>query len=198
MADPESNYTCTMMIGINATDEFYKAGFESVVDNARWESVRVHSGFVDLWANPASGLWGTAPTSPCAMNPRSPDRVIFVGLRFEWTDKAQWVQALTGVVKNIKTKFPMVKRIELASFVRAPGNKACGSAPAYRSTIHPSQDQAIEEVVATDPVLLRASPKFEVTACSDFSGNPPHFAGNGAKNVAKLVGEYYAGKTTAK
>jgi hypothetical protein len=198
MADPESNYTCTHLIGINATQEWFGAGFETMVDNAKWQLVRVHSGFVDLWANPNGAFWNTAPTSGCATNSKTPDRIIFIGLKFEWTDKTQWVQALTAVVKNLKDKYPGVKRIELGSFVRAPGNKPCGSAPAYRSTIHPSQDQAIDEVVATDPVLLRASPHFEVTACSDFSGNPPHFAGGGGKNVAKVVGDYYTGKVAAK
>jgi hypothetical protein len=194
MAEPESMYTCTHLIGINATEEWFDAGFQSIVEDAKWQIVRVHSGFVDLWANPNNGFWNTKVSSPCAMNSDKPDRIIFVGLKFEWTDKKMWVDALTAVVKNLKDKYPSVKRIELSYFVRAPGNKPCGSAPAYRSTIHPSQDEATAEVVATDPVLLRASPKFEVTACSDFSGNPPHFAGAGNKNVAKLVGNYYAGK----
>jgi hypothetical protein len=195
MAEPESLYTCTHLIGINATEEWYSAGFENIVENAKWQIVRVHSGFVDLWAQPGASVWNTGVNSPCAMNSKTPDRVIFVGLKFEWTDKKMWVDALTAVVKNLKDKFPGIKRIELATFVRGPGDKPCGNAPAYRSTIHPSEDEAIAEVVATDPQLLRASPKFEVTACSDFSGNPPHFAGAGAKNVATLVGNYYAGKS---
>jgi hypothetical protein len=165
-----------------------------MVDNARWELVRVHSGFVDLWANPTSALWNTGPTSTCATNAKTPDRIIFVGLRVEWTDKAQWVQALTAVVKNLKAKYPSAKHIELATFVRAPGNKPCGSRPAYRSTIHPSQDEAIAEVVATEPGFLSASPKFEVDACSDFSGNPPHFSAAGTKVVAKKIAEHYAPK----
>ena len=164
-----------------------------MVDNAKWQMVRVHSGFVDLWAQPNGAFWNTNPTSPCAMNSKTPDRIIFIGLKFEWTDKKMWLDALTAVVKNLKDKYPGVKRIELGSFVRGPGNKPCSSRPAYRSTIHASQDDAIAEVVATDPVLLRASPKFEVTACSDFSGNPPHFSGAGTKNVAKIVGDYYSG-----
>jgi hypothetical protein len=194
MAEPESMYTCTHLIGINATEEWFDAGFQSIVEDAKWQIVRVHSGFVDLWANPGNGFWNTKVSSPCAMNSDKPDRIIFVGLKFEWTDKKLWVDALTAVVKNLKDKYPGVKRIELSYFVRAPGNKPCGSAPGYRSTIHPSQDEATAEVVATDPVLLRASPKFEVTACSDFSGNPPHFSGTGNKNVAKLVGAWYTGK----
>jgi hypothetical protein len=193
-AEPESLYSCTHLIGINATEEWFDAGFQSIVEDAKWQIVRVHSGFVDVWANPTSAFWNTKVSSPCAMNSDKPDRIIFVGLKFEWTDKKMWVDALTAVVKNLKAKFPSVKRIELSYYVRAPGNKPCGSAPPYRSTIHPSQDEATAEVVATDPVLLRAAPKLEVTACSDFSGNPPHFSSAGTKNVAKLVGDYYAGK----
>jgi hypothetical protein len=188
---PADAFTCTLLIGINATAEWFNAGFETMVDGARWELVRVHSGFVDLWANPDSAFWSTAPTSACAMNPRAPDRIIFVGLRFEWTSKDQWVTALTGVVKNIKAKYPGIKRIELATFVRGPGNKPCGSAPAYRSTIHPSQDEAIAQVVATEPGLLLASPKFEVAACSEFSGNPPHFSSTGTKAVAARIAQHY-------
>jgi hypothetical protein len=188
----QGDYTCTLLFGINATEEWFSAGFETMVDNARWELVRVHSGFVDLWANPSSELWNTGPTSACAANAKTPDRIIFVGLRFEWTEKAQWVQALTAVVKNLKAKYPSAKQIELATFVRAPGNKPCGSRPAYRSTIHPSQDEAIAEVVATEPSFLSASPRFEVDACSDFSGNPPHFSAAGTKVVAKKIAEHYA------
>jgi hypothetical protein len=97
------------------------------------------------------------------------------------------------VVKNIKDKFPGVKSIELATFVRAPGNKACPQRDAPRSTIHPSADEGIAKVVATDPVLLKASPKFEVTACSDFSGNPPHFTAAGGKKVAAIIAAHYNG-----
>ena len=159
------------------------------MDGSKWELVRVHSGFVDLWANPSSAFWNTNPTSPCAS--KTPDRVIFVGLRFEWTSTEQWTTALTGVVKNIKDKFPGVKRIELATFVRAPGNKPCPQRAAEQSTIHPSADEAIAKVVATDPVLLRASPKFEAPSCSDFSGNPPHFTAAGGKKVAMIIAQHY-------
>ena len=47
-------------------------------------------------------------------------------------------------------------------------------------------------MVATDPVLLKASPKFEATSCSDFSGNPPHFSAAGGKKVAAILGAHYA------
>ena len=161
-----------------------------MVDNAKWELVRVHSGFVDKWAEPNNGFWNTNPTSACAGGAK-PDRIIFVGLKFEWTSEELWTTALTGVVKNLKDKFPGVKSIELATYVRAPGNKPCPQGPPYRSTIHASQDAAIAKVVATDPVLLKASPKFEAPACSDFTGNPPHFSAGGGKKVAAILGQYY-------
>jgi hypothetical protein len=185
-------YNCTRYYGINATAEWYNQGFETMVDGAKWELVRVHSGFVDKWAEPNSAFWNTNPTSACAGGAK-PDRVIFVGLKFEWTSTDLWTTALTGVVKNLKDKFPGLKSIELATYVRAPGNKPCPQGPPYRSTIHPSQDEAIAKVVATDPVLLKASPKFEATSCSDFSGNPPHFTAAGGKKVAAILGAYYGG-----
>ena len=183
-------FNCTRYFGINATAEWYNQGFEQLVDGAKWELVRVHSGFVDKWAEPNNGFWNTNPTSACAGGAK-PDRIIFVGLKFEWTSEELWTTALTGVVKNLKEKFPGVKSIELATYVRAPGNKPCPQGPPYRSTIHASQDAAIAKVVATDPVLLKASPRFEATACSDFSGNPPHFSAGGGKKVAGIIGQHY-------
>ena len=38
------------------------------------------------------------------------------------TTAAQWETDLTGIVNNIKTKWPMVKRIELMASTSAPGN----------------------------------------------------------------------------
>src|SRR5205085_1083904 len=35
--DGNESYTCTLIIGINATSEWYSRGFESMVDNAKWE-----------------------------------------------------------------------------------------------------------------------------------------------------------------
>jgi hypothetical protein len=184
------SYACTRFIGINATAEWYNQGFEALVGNDSWELVRVHSGFVDLWADPGSDFWNTKPTSACAGG-KAVERVIFIGLRFEWTSEEQWTTALTGVVKNIKAKFPGVKNIELGTFVRAPGNKPCPQAAAPRSTIHPSADAAIAKVVATDPAMLTASPRFEAASCSEFSGNPPHFTAAGGKAVAMRIAAHY-------
>jgi hypothetical protein len=192
-ADPPAagDYPCTMIIGINATAEWYDRGYETLVDNAKWELIRVHSGFVNLWADPKNAVWATKPSSPCTKNALDPDRVIFVGLEFDFTTVAQWLPNLTAVVKNLQDKYPGVKRIELATFVRAPGNKPCPQAPAKRSTIAPAEDEAIEMVVKANPELVIASPRFEAASCSEFSGNPPHPSAAGGAAWAKMIAAHY-------
>jgi hypothetical protein len=187
----DGDFTCTLIIGINATAEWFSKGFEQLVDNAKWELIRVHSGFVTLWADPKSGAWNTGPTSACAKNATNPDRVIFVGLQFDFTTLEQWLPPLQATVKNLQAKYPGVKRIELATFVRAPGNKACPQAPAKRSTIAAAEDEAIEMVVKANPGLVIASPKFEALNCGEFSGNPPHPSASGGSAWAKRIAEHY-------
>jgi hypothetical protein len=184
-------YSCTLIFGINATAEWYDQGFEKLVDNAKWELVRVHSGFIELWANPSDAVWKTAISSPCAQDPTKPDRILFVALNFDFTTLDQWLPPLTATVKNLRAKYPSARRIELATFVRAPGNKACAQGPAKRSTIAPAEDQAIDMVVATDPSVLRVAPKFEAKTCAEFSGNPPHPTAAGGMAWAKQFADHY-------
>jgi hypothetical protein len=188
-----ASYTCTLIIGINATNEWYSQGFETLVDNAKWEIVRVHSGFVELWADPKNGVWNTGPSSACAQNANNPDRVLFVALNFDQTALDWWLPPLQAVVKNLQAKFSNLKRIELGTFVRAPGNMPCPQAPAKRSTIAPAEDQAIAMVAAMNPGLVIASPKFEAKTCGEFSGNPPHPSAAGGKAWAKMMADHYGG-----
>ena len=182
-------FVCTRLIGINATAEWYGA-FDTMVDGARWELVRVHSGYVDKWADPKSEFWATAPTSPCMRNSGNPDRIIFVGLKWEYTMASQWLPHLTAVVNNMKAKYPALKRVELGTFVRAPGNKPCPPNNPYRSSIYPGQDEANAMVAAAMPDLVRVHPKFEVKACSDFQ-NSPHLSTAGRRVVAGIYADHY-------
>ncbi len=188
---PASAYACTLMIGIQATEEWYNFGFETMVDNSKWELIWVHSGFVELWANPSDPVWSTAVTSPCALNPGKPDRVIFLALNFLYTTAAEWNPVVTMAVDNIKTKYPSAKRIELMSFIRAPGNNACSQAPAPRSTITPAQDDAMAISAAANPGLVFVAPKFEAKTCAEFSSNPPHPSPAGVTAWVKLMADYY-------
>jgi hypothetical protein len=184
-------YACTLMIGIQATEEWYNFGFETMVDNSKWELIWVHSGFVELWANSNDPVWSTAITSPCAQNPTKPDRVIFLALNFLYTTAAEWNPVVSMAVDNIKAKYPSAKRIELMSFIRAPGNSACSQAPAPRSTITPAQDDAMAISAAANPGLVFVAPKFEAKTCSEFSSNPPHPSPAGVTAWVKMMADYY-------
>jgi len=188
---PTSAFTCTLLIGIQATEEWYIAGFETMVDNTRWELMWYHSGFVELWANPNDPVWATSITSPCAANADKPDRVIFVTLNYLNDTLAFWSPNVNAVVANIQAKYPSAKRIELATFIRAPGNMACPQAPAPRSTITPAQDQSMAMAAAANPGLVFVAPPFEVASCDQYSSNPPHPTAAGATAWATMMANYY-------
>jgi hypothetical protein len=190
---PTGPFNCTLVIGIASTSQWFGAGFEKLVDNAKWEVIGIHSGFIQGWADPKGAYWNTGPSSACAMNPKNPDRVIMEALWLHWEDATveQWVPQLVAVVNNIKAKFPAIKRIELSTFPRAPGDKPCPVSMPFKSWIRPEQDEAEEKVAAMFPDLVVAGPKFKVATCADYGGNPPHFSGSGATATAKMIADYY-------
>jgi hypothetical protein len=189
---PDSEtYSCTLMFGINATQEWWKQGFETLVNNDHWELTKVHSGFIELWADPNNAIWNTGIDSACAQNSKTPDRIIFVALNFDFTTLDQWLPPMMATAKNLRMKYPSAKRIELGTFVRAPGNQPCPQAPAKRSTIAAAEDQAIDMVVASDPSIFKVAPRFEAKACNEFSGNPPHPSPAGGTAWAKMAAAHY-------
>jgi hypothetical protein len=187
------DYSCTLVIGIAATGQWFGAGFEKLVDNAKWELMAVHSGFIQGWSDPKGAFWSMGASSACAANAKTPDRVIQVALWLHWEDATvdQWVAELDKVVKNWKAKNPNLKRLEFATFVRAPGDKPCAGSMPFKSWIKPEQDMAYEKIAAMYPGLVFVAPRWEVKSCADFGGNPPHFTGGGATAAAKQIADYY-------
>lgn len=184
-------FDCTLVIGISATGEWYRAGFEDLVDNARWELIQVHSGFVTLWADPKSAVWSSKPTSACAKNAGSPDRIVFVALEFSFNTLDQWLPPLRAVVKNLQARYPGVRSIELATFVRAPGNKPCPQREPPRSTISAAQDAANLTVAQEHRGLVTVAPRFEADSCTQFTQSPPHATAAGATAWAKRIAAHY-------
>jgi hypothetical protein len=195
--DPKA-FECTLVIGIAATGQWFGAGFEKIVPNEKWELLAVHSGFVQYWADPANAFWSKAPSSACATNAKTPDRVILEALYLHWMDATveQWVTVLDQAVKTFKAKNPNLKRLEFSTFIRAPGDKPCPASMPFKSWIRPEQDEAYQKIAAMYPGFVTVAPKFKVASCADYGGNPPHFTGGGASAAAKLVGEHYAGIST--
>lgn len=184
------DFTCNLVIGIKATGEWFNAGFESVVENARWEVISVHNGHLELWADPKNSLWSLEPSSPCAKNAKAPDRVVFVGTNYDYTTTEEFVPKLVAVVQNLQARYPSLARIELQTYVRAPGNTPCPGDLSIKTYIKAAQDESNALVARMFPGLVFVSPKFEVRACSDYS-MPPHFTPAAAMAAAKSIGAHY-------
>lgn len=187
-APKKETFACTQVMGVSVTGDWFNAGFESGNDDERWQAKWRKHAFVDLWANPDDELWAVPLTSPCTKNSDKPDRVIFTGVNWKFTTTAEWVDALTKVVKNIKAKYPGVKRIELLTMLRGPDNKTCGSP---MTVVNPEVDEAVAKVVKAFPRLVRAAPKFYAPSCEVFTKGGPHFTDDGMAKVANVYSAHY-------
>lgn len=185
------SFVCNVVLGVSVTHDWFTAGFEDGVDNARWEAVAPTTpevAFIQFWGDPNNMLWTLSKTSPCAQRAENPDRVIFTGVNWQYTTAAEWVTAYEDAIATIQTKYPGVKQIDLMTMLRAPNNVSCGSS---ETLVQPFIDGAIQTVVGRHPGLVRAAPKFFAPSCSVFTGGGPHYTADGAKAVAKVYSHYY-------
>jgi hypothetical protein len=187
---PPDAYACTLVLGIKETGEWFDAGFEDIVENARWEVVPIHNGALELWADPANGMWSLPPQSPCARGATAPDRIIFCGANYDYSTTDEFVPRYRAVIDNIKVRYPTVKRVDLITLVRAPGNQPCPGNLTEKTWIRPAQDESISLMTRAYPGFVYASPRFEVRSCADFA-MPPHFTSAAAMAAAKTIGAYY-------
>jgi hypothetical protein len=200
------DFTCNLLVGPSPMMQWFDGGFLQYpgIDPAKWELIWVAHHYTDAWAKPGDPAWNTAfeRGHSCAKNAMMPDRVAFMATQWSHTTAAQWEGDLTGIVNNIKTKWPGVKRIELMASTSAPGDMPCPAAGGKNNeTIIPAfAYQAIEAMPARFPGLVVALPHVEVP-CKDFIGNgtAPQYApsatatsGPAVMDVAGIFGGYYA------
>jgi hypothetical protein len=199
-------FTCNQLVGPSPMFQWFNGGFleHPGIDPTRWQLISVAHHYTDAWAKPGDPAWNAALDGghACAVGSKTPDRVIFQATQWSHTTAAQWITDLTGIVGNIKTKWPGVKRIELMVSTSAPGNVPCPAAGGKNNeTIVPTIGyEAIDAMPAKFPGLVFALPHFEVP-CKDFIGNgtAPQYApsatattGAAVKEVADLFGAYWA------
>jgi hypothetical protein len=183
------------VIGLTVTSEWYLAGFENYVNNARWQIKWQAHSYVDLWADPNGAPWSAAIESPCASNSTSPDRIVFVVLSWNTMTQAQWETQITNALNTIKSKYTAVKRFDLMTNVRGPNNQACGASTSGESVSVPAELDAAIAAVAARPAnagLVYAGPKFEADNCTAFDGAGPHLLTAGAQAMAAKIGAYFA------
>lgn len=191
---PVGPYTCSLVIGISATGDWFKAGFEQIVDNDRWQLMAVHSAFINYWADPKHAIWGSKPTSACKVNANNPDRVILTVLSNHWETWTveQWTAPIIAAMKNFKAKYSNLRNLELATFVRSPGDKPCPLGDTFRQYDLAPADEAFQKVAAMYPELVTVAPKVHVDSCADYNNHPPHLQLAGpASRAAMKMGAIY-------
>jgi hypothetical protein len=204
---PAGGFTCTLFVGPSPMMQWFRGGFlkHPGIDAGRYQLIWVAHHYTDAWGAPGDSGWNTALDQghACAQNAMAPDRVAFMATQWSYTTAAQWEKDLTGIVANIKAKWPAVKRIELMASTSAPGNKPCPAAGGKNNEtiIPPFAYEALDAMPAKFPGLVVALPHFEVPACSDFIGNgtAPQYAPNpnatsgpAVMDIVGVFGSYYA------
>src|SRR5262249_13856041 len=54
---PGGDFTCTEVLGVSVTGDWFGAGFEDGIDGGRWQARSRTHAFVEQWADPNSDLW---------------------------------------------------------------------------------------------------------------------------------------------
>jgi hypothetical protein len=186
-------YTCNLIIGIQTTSEWFR-DFDDLVDLERWEMMHKDSAHLDKWADPNHELWSLEKDPACAQNAETPERVVFMGVQYDYTTVEEFLPDYVAVVDNIKAKYPSVKRVDVMTYTRAPNNEECTSADRSQySYIKPAQDEAIAQLASMFPGFVYATPKWQVADCADFN-YCPHLTGDANEALAAKLATYFDGK----
>jgi len=186
-------FVCNQVTGGKLTMEWFAAGFENVVDNARWQVKWREDAYVEEWANAQSGFWTAQVDSACASSTNAPDRLVFGAVSFKYKTQAEWRTGITQAVNNFKAKWPSVRRIDLVTQIRGPNNMNCPTPPTAGETIAvpPEQDAALADVAAAFPGFVFVAPKVEAHACSEFQGGGPHLTTAGNMANMPVLANYF-------
>jgi hypothetical protein len=180
------HFRCTEVIGLTITAEWYEAGFEQLVDDARFQArTRPHT-FVDQWADPAHEAWSAPVSSPCAEQSSNPDRVVLFVANWQLASQEEWAAVLERAVGTLQRRYPALRDLELYTVLRGPKNQSCGDP---KSVVDPMIDEAIAGIAMTHAGLVQAGPRLEASDCSVFDKGGPHFTAEGRRLVAKQLAE---------
>jgi hypothetical protein len=191
-----ATFVCNQAMPLTLTREWFEAGFEQDpgIVNARWQLKAREHGYITEWANPNSDFWNEMIESPCTTGSTNPDHVVLMVLSWDCcTTQAQWTTQINDAIANFKAKYSALKRIDLMTIVRGPGNMRCPAAPTAGETIvvPPELDAALADAATQFPNFVFVAPKFEAANCAAFSGGGPEFTTAGSTAVAKMLSAYF-------
>jgi hypothetical protein len=179
-------FVCNQLTGSKLSEEWFIAGFEDVVEDARWQVKWREDAYLEEWANPMSSFWSAGIDSACANGTSAPDHIVFGVVSWKYETQADWRAAVTQTVNTLKAKYPSALRMDLVTQIRGPSNMLCPTAPTAGETIvvPPELDAALDDVAAAFPGFVFVGPKSVAHACSDFQGGGPHLTAAG--NMANV------------
>jgi hypothetical protein len=212
---PSGPFTCTELIGLYSTGEWWDGGFYEGLGDLKtsWQGRFSHYGYTYEYAKPDSYAWSPTNvggvnnvrlTAPCSQNADSPDRIVYQAWSWELTSEKAWVDSLEATVATIRAKRPKVKRIDIMTIIRCPMNGWChpDKPPLGADTDHDAKkqdchvpeyvDSALARVAANHPDLVSVTPKFEAASCPVKIDGIHLHEQNGPPAVS--IAEYYKGK----
>ncbi len=186
---------CTQVVGVSITYDWFTNGFDMPpLDTTRFQlkGVDVPSqSYIENWTDPNDPVWSSPVVSPCATSSDNPDRILYVGVEWNFTTAGQWQAAYDGVVATFKSKYSNLKRVDLMTMLRAPNDTVCPNGVATQ-VVQPFIDQAIQMEAQSNPSFVAAAPKFYAPDCSVFLPNSEHIQPMDYGVVAKVYQDYYA------
>jgi len=182
-------FACSEMMGLWVMSQWWGA-FEKGVNNAAWQYIFVHHGYLETWADPTSAYWTTKVISPCPAGADHPDRVIFLPFSLTLKTLEEWQGNLSKVVDAIKTRFAGVRRIEFITTIRSPQNQRCPNDNDPNIVVPTYVDDAIKNVAEQSGGLVTVGPKIEVADCKWWVGGTD-LTGEGNTGVGQRYADYY-------
>jgi hypothetical protein len=198
-AGAPTSFVCNQVVAMTLTREWFEAGFQQdagIIDG-RWQLKAREHGYITEWANPSSDFWNEMIESPCTAGSTNPDHVVLTVLSWNpacCTTQPQWETPIGAAVTNLQAKYSALKRVDLMTVIRGPGNMLCPTPPAANETIviPPELDGALAATATKFPGLVFVAPKFEAPSCAAFNGGGPHLTSAGNTAVAKDIAASFA------
>jgi hypothetical protein len=191
-----TTFVCNQAMPLTLTRQWFEAGFEQdpgIVD-ARWQLKAREHGYITEWANPTSDFWNEMIESPCTNGSTNPDHVVLMVLSWTCcTTQADWETQIDAAITNLMARYSALKRIDLMTIIRGPGNMACPMAPTAGETdvVPPELDAALAATATKMPSFVFVAPKFEAPSCSIYTGGGPDVTPAGSATMAKMIAAYF-------
>jgi hypothetical protein len=198
-------FACNMVLGLFTTSQWFNGtnpgGASKTflqqpgIDATKWEGKMQKYSYVEKWADPKNALWGLTTANPCATNPTSPDRVLFVAFSPDTKHDQPTFQALIEmVIANIQAKYPSAKEIDILTMGRAPGNMMCANNSDGDTVIGAYEDDAFQAIADGSNGLIKVGPKYYVPDCENsyIFANDTDYTTSAANSLAIQNAMYYA------